>query len=150
MTDRSEPNTHVTDADVAILRASIEGRADEILASHSRHSRLNGSLGGFVPLTWAAFVLAARRQFAPMWSRSEVIQFVGMIRAVPGGQPDLLDPLAAETELRVALGEDLPPWPDPQARVAAEVMLLGALVAALELDDAGVDDLLGEARALVG
>ncbi|MCL2395824.1 MAG: hypothetical protein FWC87_14215 [Acidimicrobiaceae bacterium] len=139
----------MTDVDVAILRASIDGNADVVRAAADGLDGA-GASAGLVALTRAAFGLAARRQFGPEWSTSDVIGFVAMVRAIPGGQPELLDPLVAEAELRSALGEDLPASPDPQARAVTQVVLLAALVGSLRLDDAGIDALIDEARQSSG
>lgn len=139
----------ISDVHVALLRAEIDGDADaarraceQVAAQHAED--------GFGALTQAAFVITARREFAPTWSRPEVIRYVAVVRTLFSEKPDLLNPSVAENELRNALGESLPPWPDDTARATAQLILLTALVQTLQLDDAGVDELLSQARELAG
>lgn len=130
-----------------MLRAHIGGDADVVGRAREQFAE-PPALAALGSLTQAAFVVAARRMFAPTWTRSDVIQYVAMIRTIFPDQPDLLNPLAAENELRIALGDSVPAWPDDAARSTVVAILLPALGQTLELDDAGIDELLSQAREL--
>jgi hypothetical protein len=132
---------------MALLRASVTGD-DAGLQRALEQLTGPGERDGLAALTQTAFVIAARRKFAPAWSRADVIRYVAMIRVILSDQPDLVSPLAAENELRIALGESLPAWPDDTARATAQMILLTALVQGLNLDPAGIDQFLGQAREL--
>jgi hypothetical protein len=107
-----------------------------------------GAAAGIGALVHAALVVAARRKFAPRWTRDEVTRYVARVRGLLDEQPDVLDPLVAEQELRIALGERLTARADAKSRGRAQFILLNALVQSLDLDDAGVADLLARARDL--
>src|SRR6266851_1912393 len=139
----------VTDEQVAALRAYLGMTTDaEDEAVQELIQRLSrpGAGASIAELVYAAFVIAARRKFFPAWTRTDVIRFVAQIRALLSEQPDLLDPIAAEHQLRSALGEKIATYPDAEARARAQVIFLEALVQSEALDDAGVTDLLNQAR----
>lgn len=98
-------------------------------------------------LLYAAFLLAARRRFAPAWTRGDVVRYVGSIRA---GAPvdDDIDPVTAEALILRALGTDQPLHAGLEAKVAVQTILLGALIADLRLDSGGLEELLVQARSL--
>jgi hypothetical protein len=146
----------VNDLHAEFLRAHL---ADEEEAIRRANERLNGpgGMGGLAVLTQAALAIAARRKFTAEGAKAGVSGYVARINAVLSQEPESLGPLAAlfdaraaESELRGALGESVSPWPDVQARGCAQLLLLDALVQDLELDEAAVDELLSEARALAG
>jgi hypothetical protein len=58
----------------------------------------------------------------------------------------LVDPVAAESEIRRALGDPAPLFPDAQARAVADLAVLDYLVRDMGLDDDGIFALLHEAR----
>jgi hypothetical protein len=91
-------------------------------------------------------VIAARRKFAPRYSRGQVIRFVAEVRALLNEKPWLLDALTGEDELRVALGEQVMATHPVAAVALARLSLQHALLADLNLDDQGVQALLDEAR----
>lgn len=82
---------------------------------------------GFGDLLLAAFTVAARRRFSPTWSPAEVVRFVADVRSSSDEMAALLAPSAAENQLRLALGQNIAPYPDMEARVRAQMLLLGAL-----------------------
>jgi hypothetical protein len=142
----STPAIRVTDLEMVILRAEIAGE-DEVARRAARDQTVAaGQLTGLATLVHAALVIAAHRYFAPRWTRPDVIKFVAQIRVLLTERPDLLDPAAGETELRRALGEDLPPAPQAATVAAAQLVLLAALIASLSLNEAEVNGLLSEAR----
>lgn len=136
----------VTNDQIAALRASL--LLDEAQARDWRDWLIRSrGLDGFGELVYAAFVLAVRRRFAPAWTRADVVRCVGSVRA-RGPAEDDIEPLAAESLILRALGRDMPPGADEQAKAAAQAVLLVALVADLGLDDAALDQFLDQARAL--
>ncbi len=107
----------------------------------------SGDLYGFAELVNAAFLLAVRRRFAPAWTRSDVVRYVGNVRAY-GPADDDIDPLAAEALILRALGTDQRPGADEEVVAAAQAVLLVTVIADLQLDAAGVDHFLIQAREL--
>jgi hypothetical protein len=59
-----------------------------------------------------------------------------------------LDPLATETLIRQALGEDVVPNHDDNTHAQVLLFVLGELISQEHLDDAALDAFLAEARAL--
>lgn len=137
----------VTDAQLVWLRAYLAGEMDEARRVGSQVAA-PGEAAGIGALVSAAFVVAARRTFAPGWTRDEVTRYVARIRGLLSEQPDALDPLVAEQELRSALGEKLTTRTGAKSRGRAQFILLNALVQSLGLDEAGVADLLDQARGI--
>jgi cytochrome P450 len=136
----------VTDLEMTMLRAQLAG--DDEAARHAFTAQLarSGDASGLGMLLYAAFVIAARRKFAPRWSRTDVIGYVARVRALLSERPDLLDPVTAEDELHSALGGNVMAEHDTGARAAAWLILLLALAASLDLDDDATQVLLDEAR----
>jgi hypothetical protein len=132
---------------MALLRAYLDGDAPTAQRL-SGELAVDGTGDGFAELLYAALVIAARRQFAPSFSDADVIRFVASLRAELSGETDVLDPVAAEQELRAALGQDPAGSPDPVAKATAQVMLLEALVRRLQPGDAERASLLDQAREL--
>jgi hypothetical protein len=99
-------------------------------------------------LVHAAMVVAARRKFQSGWTVADVTGFVAGVRRLLSDQPDALDPLVAEHELRRALGEKPTSRPSPRSRGRAQFILLNALVQSLDLNEAEVAALLTEARGI--
>ncbi len=136
----------VSDTQAAALRASLMLNADEAQGLRVRLTRA-GELAGFSELLYAAFALAVRRRFAPTWTRAEIVRYVGSIRTTASSGADL-DPLAAETLIRRALGDDMPLAEDTEREAAAQAILLLCIVADLELNVRDIDLLVAEARKL--
>jgi hypothetical protein len=83
-----------------------------------------GKIEGLQVLLLAAFTAAARRRFSPVWSPAEIIRYVAEVRSDSDGLATLLNPVAAEHQLRIALGQKAPPHPDMEARGRAQMILL--------------------------
>ena len=92
------------------------------------------------------FTVAARRRFAPAWTPAEVIRYVARVRSGSAEMAARLDAVAAETQLRIALGQNVPPHPDMAARVEAQMYLLEPLTDGCTGGD--LDSLLSGARAM--
>lgn len=143
----------VTDKQMILLMAHLAGE-EQVARRVQTELVTSGTAEGFAELVYAAFVIAARRRFSPAWTRADVIRFVAQVRAVLSEQPEVLDALAAEHQLRSALGEetasypDMASYPDKEASAWAQVILLDALVQSADLDEAAMTTLLGRARGL--
>jgi hypothetical protein len=129
-----------------MLRAHIAGDDEGAQRAFGQQVAAPGDMSGLAWLVHAAFVIAARREFAPTWNRAKVIRYVGQVRALLNERPGLLDPRVAEDELASALGGQAPASHEIGAVATARLFLLDALVARLDLDDEGIDALLAEAR----
>src|SRR6266516_2652175 len=141
----------VTDEQVAALRAYLYLRSDqEADKAEQLFKQLarSGAVEGIGELLYAAFTVAARRKFSPTWTLADIVRFVAQVRAQASDEPSLLDPAAAEHQLRTALGAKLPGYPAEEARAQTQLVLLPALADSLGLDQAGLDGLLAEARPL--
>ena len=136
----------VSDLEVAMLRAHIAGDDEEAQRAFGQQVTAPGDMSGLAWLVHAAFIIAARREFAPTWNRAKVIRYVGQVRALLSERPGLLDPRVAEDELASALGGQAPASHQIGAVATARLFLLDALAASLDLDDEGIDALLAEAR----
>lgn len=94
----------------------------------------------------AAFTAAAGRCFSPVWSLAEIIRYVAEVRSDSGQLATLLNPMAAENQLRIGVGQKVPPHPDMEARGRAQVILLGALTSGYTENE--LDALISGARML--
>jgi hypothetical protein len=97
-------------------------------------------------LVYEAFVIAIRKWAGAQFTHARVIQLVAEARAFFGEEPGLADPVAAESEVLRALGQDTPLFEDADVRAAAHMVILDFLVRKLDFSDTGVDDLLEQAR----
>jgi hypothetical protein len=98
------------------------------------------------PLIYHVFVLAVRSAFGTEFTRSQVIQVVAGTRAMLSPRTGLVDPIAAESEIRRALGDPAPLFPDAKARTAAQMAILDYLVRDRGLDDDEIFALLHQGR----
>lgn len=137
----------VADEHVAALRAHLRHDFDE--AERLNRRVADADMRGYGEFIWAAFVLAARRRFAPEWTVPQIIKYVAATRARWGEDADDIDPLAAEIMLRRALDDNVAGEIDEMARGRAQVFLLTELIADDQsLDETGLDELLAKARTL--
>jgi hypothetical protein len=136
----------VTSREVAMVRATMRGEDEEAQRLFQEQLAATGDTSGMAMLVYAAFVIAARRKFAPRYNMGQVIRYVAEVRALLNEKPWLLDPLAGEDELRIALGGQVTATHPVAAVALARLSLLHALIADLNLDDQGVQALLDEAR----
>lgn len=137
----------VTDRQMVLLMAHLAGKK-KVAQRVRTELATSGTAEGFAELVYAAFVIAARRRFSPTWTHPDVIRFVTQVRALLSEHPDVLDPYAAEHQLRSALGEKLTSHPPAKDRASAQVILLDALVQSADLADTELSDLLNQARGL--
>jgi hypothetical protein len=144
----------ISDAMVAALRmylCVLHTDADPDPAETGRQlvARIKASgTAGFEVLALAAFTVAARRHFAPStaWSPADVIRYVARVRSDSAEMAAQLNAVAAENQLRIALGQKVPAHPDMAARGKAQMFLLDTLTVGYTGSD--LDSLLAEARAM--
>jgi hypothetical protein len=137
----------VTDEQVAALRAQLAGDTAEY---RRRIADLDTAADrdGYTALLSAAFVVAAERRFSVGSEVGDVLKFVADVR---GRTPDAGDDIDARTAERLILAavsdadiDDI----DTDTAILTQLMLLAALTADAQYDDAGLDAFLVEARAL--
>lgn len=137
----------VTDATYSTLRAFLVRDFDE-------HRRFRAQLDpteaqySYTALIAAAFFSAVERRFGENGTDTDIIKFVADTRAQFEGDDAQIDPHVAETMIHAVLGKNTDEEFDDEAVVMAQVLLLGALIADENLDDAGLDAFLTEARGV--
>lgn len=138
----------VTDEQVATLRAQLEGKLDE-------HKRLLAQLDpaaarkGYAALIAAAFSLAVDRRFAQGGDADEatVIDYVADVRSRTEGSAEI-DPRVAERLILAVYTDEQIRDIDVRVRYETQILLLAALVADVQFDDAGLERFLSQAREL--
>ena len=135
------------DDQVAALRAFLTSEADEGVRLTKQLVEANRA-EGIGELVYAAFVAAVRRRFLPSWTIPDVIRFVATARARLLDKKITIDPGTAEILLRHTLGESIAAELGEKARARAQIFLLSELISDEELDVAGLDEFLTQARAL--
>ena len=135
----------VDDRHVVWLRAQIAGQepimrraAGELTGPHD--------LEPLDPFIYHVFVLAVRSAFGAEFTRSQVIKVVADTRVMLSPRTGLVDPIAAESEVRRALGDRAPLFPDAKARTVAQMAILDYLVRERGLDDDEIFALLCQGR----
>ena len=137
----------VSDLEMAWLRGCLTGDAEATRSAFSEQVAAAGDANSLAMLMYAAFVIAARRRFAPLYTRGDLIGYVARLRAeLSEEEPGLVDPLTAEDELRGALGEKVTTKHETGFRAAARLFIMVDLIASLDLDDEALTELLSEAR----
>ncbi|MCO6009404.1 hypothetical protein NE236_30980 [Actinoallomurus purpureus] len=132
---------------MAALRAFLAFDPDEGVRLTKRLVEV-GPVGGYGELVYAAFVTAIRRRFHPGWTIADVIRLVATMRARRLDPGIEIDTRAAEILIRRALGETVAGELGDETEARAQIFLLAELVADEELDDAGLDEFLAQARPL--
>jgi hypothetical protein len=134
---------------MAALHGWITGDAQGGRGAFSEQLARSGDAGGLAMLMYAAFVIVARRKFAPRYSRADLIGYVARLRAgLSEEEPGMVDPQTAEDELRGALGEPVTAAHEIGFVAAARLFILIDILADLGLDDEAMAGLLSEARNL--
>jgi hypothetical protein len=139
----------VNDEQVAALRAFLAGGPEEFVPLHHRLIR-SDQMEGYGEFVYAAFVTATRRRFSPTYTRADIIRFVAGVRALLYEEPDIINPHAAESLIRRALGEQLTDELDMETNARAQIALLLALVQDEDLDNAELDEFLDTVRTSTG
>lgn len=138
----------VTDKQVATLRAQLAGRLDE----HQRLFRQldwRGEGAAYTALIDAAFFEAADRRFGDgNATEDDVIAYVADVRSRTKKASEAIGPETAERLILKVLGQGSIQDLDARAAMTAKQYLLAALVIDEQLDDAGMDAFLAQARKL--
>jgi hypothetical protein len=137
----------VTDRQVATLRAQLAGDLEE----HKRLLRQFDSKSDgrpYVVLTNAAFFEAVDRQFGKDSTSDDMIEFIADVRSRSDRVRDELDPVVSERVLLAAVADGDMTDLDPKVARNNQRILLAAMVADEQFDDAGLDDFMAKARAL--
>jgi hypothetical protein len=121
----------------ALLRAYLQGDEDAFTTQARSISP-----EGLAALVHAAFVIAARRMFAPQWTRAAVVRYVAETRKALSERPDLVDPRVAEHELRRALGGEVTSVGSWSSVATAQLIVLKSMTVSLQLGEDGLDDLV--------
>ena len=143
--------TRVPDEVVAVVRGYVTSRqigADSALDESDRRFaelRRSGNFETLGTMFLTAFTVAARRKF-PAWYPADIIRYVASLRGCDPEAASYLNAVAAENQLRMALGQELTPYPDMTERGRVQMTLLIALT--LDYTDDDLDSLMTEARAL--
>jgi hypothetical protein len=147
-TDRGRHSPRRVTADqVAALRAYLTGNFHLYEQLHRQLDPIAAATG-FSALLTATFFEAVDRRFATSGTASEVTEFVGAVRARSDELSAELDSSAAERLIRAMLTDEDIDEIDPATRANTQFLLLYPLVEDAYLDEAGLDDLLAEARKL--
>jgi hypothetical protein len=137
----------VTDEQVAPLRAQLAGQPEEHLRLFNLLDQ-NAKNTGYQALVSAAFVTAVQRRFAPEASQGEVVEFVGSVRSRSPQVADKIDPVIAERVVMGVLADDSLDDVDARKSFETQLVLMAAIVGGENLDDAGLDAFLAQARKL--
>lgn len=137
----------VADEQVTALRTILTGdaaRYKELYAKLDR-SRLGRE---YTALVAAAFGTAVMRRFGEQHTTRDVVEFVADARSRSENIAAKIDPEVGERLIGAVLGEATTQGISREAVANAQFLLLGALVAAEHLDDAGLDAFMEDARKL--
>jgi hypothetical protein len=128
----------VTNTHVAVLRAALSDDA-QILDHQREAPEFDSEPEDLSILIAMTFIQAARIWFAPTWSGSDVIHFVGRVRSRDHGEHADIDAQAAEYMLISALSDQpLRGRFDEFAKGYAQVALLAELTRGLSSDQLNV------------
>jgi hypothetical protein len=137
----------VTDEQVAPLRAQLARQYEEHLRLFNLLDK-DSKNTGYHALVSAAFVTAVERCFAPDVSPEEVIEFVGNVRSASARVADQVDPVIAERVITAVFNDDSLDDIDARESFQTQLLLMVAIVGGENLDDAGLDAFLAQARKL--
>lgn len=137
----------VTDDQVATLRAVLSRDSAAYEPLRDRLDRTDG-WKGYTVLVAAAFFEAVDRRFGAGWSEADIVNFVADVRARHLKDPDVLDPRVAERLILHALGKGSISDLDDGTVAGGQAIVLRALVADEDWDDAQLDDFMRTSRAL--
>jgi hypothetical protein len=130
----------VTDEQVAVLRAFLVGnpQAERLALPMATAERA----GAFGSLLYAAFSHAARKRFSPTWTSADVVNFVASTRLAFLESGIDINPKAAETLIREALGEPVTSGFNP----TVFLIVLVQIILDEELDNGRLTAFLASAR----
>lgn len=136
----------VTDEQEATLHAQLAGRVDE-------HRQLLDALDpaaartGYSALVSAAFCTAVSDRFPEGTPAADVIEYVGDVRSRTEGAAKL-DPVIAERLILAVFTDEETDDIDTRTSFRTQLVLLAALIADAQPDEAGLDRFMGRARRL--
>ena len=136
----------VTDEQEATLHAQLAGRLDE------HKQQLNAldpvaARTGYSALVSAAFTIAASDRFPEGTPTPDVIEYVGDVRSRTEGAAKI-DPTLAERLLLAITSDGKVGDVDPRTSFQAQLVLLAALIADAQPDEAELDRFMIRARRL--
>jgi hypothetical protein len=140
-------NVAVTDEHVATIRALLHGNIQGYLQMIDDLERAN-RLDGYEALLGAAALEAFDRRFGRNYTTADIVTYVADARTRFSETGADFDPRAAEQLIHAALGDASIDGLTDQTIAQLQVLLLGDLITAKRLDDAELDEFVGEARAL--
>ncbi len=135
------------EAQVAALRAFLS--FDPGFERLTRQLADEGRLTGYGDLICSAFDIAVRRRLGSTPKPGDVVQLVASLRISLRKQQIELDPLAMEENIRSAADQAMSGHYDDQTRADILLFVLGQLIFDEDMDDAGLEDFLVMARAMV-
>lgn len=138
----------VSDRELAALRAYLVDDIGKFVRHHLVLMMTRPRSKGFTTLTGATFRLAAADRFSPTYTVSDVVRFVVQARTDHRRYAGRVDPLAGEHMTIHAVGGMVAGGEGFCRTCSTRLQLLRALVADLELDAEGLDQLLAEGRQL--
>lgn len=144
----------VDDRCVAWVRTLIDGQVEEGKRL-AEELAADGGDDALVPLLYYSFVFAVRELFGGTYPddlavQVPVVQVLARVMTQIADTGVVLDPEAAESEIRHALGDrEVGRSPDADARSLVHVVLLKFAVREAELDRDRVDGILAQARQSV-
>lgn len=132
---------------MATLRAQLAGDTDEY---RRRVADLDSAADrtGYTALISAAFVVAAKRRFSADSEVADVLKFVADVRARTPEAGDDIDARTAERLILAAVSDTDIEDIDADTALVTQLLLLAALTADAQYDDADLDSFMLEARAL--
>lgn len=131
----------IRDEHVAALHSLLKGEPDAWELSQITESEAIA----YTVTLYAAFSVAVRRKFSPIYSVSQVIRFVADMRIRLRDDANIVHPRVAEEMIREALGDptlESMDLPDGETVIAAEAAILLALLDEAELDEAGLEEFI--------
>jgi hypothetical protein len=138
----------VTDEPLVLLHAYLSGEY-EIAQALTRELTASGPAGGIAELVYVRGIRPRSTAEIRPPRHGDVIRFAARVRAQRTDQPDALDPLAAEHQLRSALGETITSErPSAGDGARAQVILLEPLLRSENLDEPAQASLLNQAREI--
>ena len=137
----------VNDDQVAVLHALLTDDVERHKVLYSQLDRAEARTG-YTALVAGAFCEAVERRFPQGHQPADVITFVGDVRSRSERLARELDPQVAERIIRAVLGEGSISDLSDATVAGTQIVLLAALIADEQLDDAGLDTFLGSARKL--
>lgn len=137
----------VTDDQVMALRAYLAGDFDTHKRLFRQLDRTSARVG-YPALVTAAFCEAVERRFAESGTASDVIEFIGEVRSRHLKDPDEIESRVAERVILSVFTDEEVGDLDAKVKYRTQLILLLPLIDDEQLDDAGLDAFLGEARKL--